>query len=157
MFRGRRTNSHLSRDTRNRNMHSAVNQLMHTVSMILEERQPIRESPDTSLRNLLHMLSHQPYLCWSSVSAVFQSGKVLAQSITMEMTTNTTDTEARICAASDEVGSSMVSLTLSIQRLLGCSGPRSSSSGKKWTKQSDRRSSRRRWQHGWRSALSKPQ
>lgn len=97
------------------------------------------------------------YLCWSRVSAVFQSGKVLAHSITMEMTTNSTDTEARICAAKDDVGSSKILLILSSQQLWGSSWSRRSSSGKKCTKQSDKRSSRRRWQHNCRSELSRPQ
>lgn len=39
MFRGRRTNSHLSRETMKRTMHSAVNHPMHTASMILADRQ----------------------------------------------------------------------------------------------------------------------
>lgn len=108
------------------------------------------------------------YLCSSSMllSSVFQSGRVLAQSITMDTMTKITDTDAKICAAREEVGSSKVlrirsshfesrfpfddASVLNSSAVLWCSSV-------KWVYVSDMRSSSLRWQQNSRWELSKPQ
>lgn len=96
--------------------------------ILTQERIPCQRPP---VRILLQLKSHQKvrkfiqerkhkypdgcskesvYLCSSTMllSAVFQSGRVLAQSMTMDTMTKITDTDAKICAAREEVGSSKV-------------------------------------------------
>ncbi|EDM02726.1 rCG62270 [Rattus norvegicus] len=154
MFRGLLTNSHLFLETMNRTMHSAVNQPMQIASIILS---------GGSLPGLAEYLLRSSRLRLSAAAAR-QSGSVLAHSTTIDTITNTTDTLARICAASDDVGSSKVRRMRSSQRRegaasgpvgRGCSRPSSSAAWKVWV--SDMRSSRRRWQQYSRCAPSRPQ